>query len=75
MGAHRLAALRHRHEQFDRQISAELSNKTPDEEAMRFFELQKRRIRDLILEIESSAPLPPTRRSRQPAEPEARVSA
>lgn len=53
MGAHRLAALRHRHQQFDRQLTEELSSKSPDQEAMHFFKSQKLRIKDLIAEIEA----------------------
>lgn len=63
MGSHRLASLRHRHEQFERQMTLELSNQMPDEEAMRFFETQKRRIRNLIVDIESTASAPPRRRA------------
>ncbi|MEQ9126003.1 MAG: hypothetical protein RIM80_25955 [Alphaproteobacteria bacterium] len=62
MGKHRLASLRHRRQQFERQLTAELSNKQPDAEAMRFFEEQKRRIADLIGEIESSPAEPSPRR-------------
>lgn len=57
MGTHRLASLRHRQEQFERRLTDELSSKTPDDHAMRFFETQKRRIQNLIVEIESSATL------------------
>ncbi len=53
MSAHRLAALRHRHNVFDRQLSLELKNAQPDEDAMRFFKMQKLRIKDLIMEIEA----------------------
>jgi len=63
MGAHRLAALRHRHEQFDRKLTAELKHKQPDREAMDFFATQKSRIADLIAEIEAKpAPTPRARR-------------
>ena len=53
MGAHRLASLRHRHHQFDRQLTTELNGKTPDEDAMHFFKLQKFRVNDLIADIET----------------------
>ncbi|MGZ0190042.1 MAG: DUF465 domain-containing protein [Alphaproteobacteria bacterium] len=53
MGAHRLASLRHRHHQFDRQLTTELKGKTPDEDAMHFFKMQKLRIKDLIADIET----------------------
>lgn len=62
MGMHRLAALKHRHQQFDRQLSAELKNKQPDTDAMRFFKTQKLRIKDLIEEIEAR-PLQPAPRA------------
>jgi len=64
MGKHRLASLRHRQVQFERQLTNELSNKQPDPEAMRFFEQQKLRLGALIQEIEASpASASATRRS------------
>ncbi len=53
MGMHRLASLRHRERLFESQLTAELSNKKPDQEAMCFFEEQKARIHNLITEIEA----------------------
>ena len=52
MSRNRLAALKHRHQQFERQMTLELSNRAPDEDAMAFFKTQKQRINDLIEEIE-----------------------
>lgn len=54
MSHNRLASLKHRQAQFERQMSLERSNRTPDEEAMAFFEAQKHRINDLIRDIEGS---------------------
>lgn len=55
MSQNRLASLKHRQAQFERQLSLEQSNRTPDEEAMAFFEAQKHRINDLIRDIEGSS--------------------
>lgn len=53
MGTHRLTALKHRHRQFDRQLTAELRHCQPDAAAMQFFKTQKLRIKDLIADIEA----------------------
>lgn len=55
MSTHRLAALKHREVLFDRHIDEELTHSQPDTEAMHFFETQRNRIHDLIVEIESNA--------------------
>lgn len=55
MGTHRLAALKHREVLFERHIDQELTQVLPDRDAMRFFETQRERIHDLIVEIESNA--------------------
>lgn len=52
MSPNRLASLKHRQAQFERQLTTELSNRNPDEEAMAFFKSQKHRINDLIRDIE-----------------------
>lgn len=52
MSQNRLASLKHRKTLFDRQLTLELSNRKPDEEAMAFFKTQKNRINDLIRDIE-----------------------
>jgi len=59
---HRLASLRHRQVQFERQLTAELSSKQPDQEAMSFFEEQKQRIGALIRDIEARPATAPVQR-------------
>jgi len=55
MSPNRLASLMHRQAQFERQLTLELSNRKPDEEAMDFFKSQKHRINDLIRNIEGKS--------------------
>lgn len=55
MGIHRLAALKHREDQFEHDMILERAQTQPDREAMRFFETQRARIHNLIVEIEATA--------------------
>ena len=55
MSTHRLAALKHREVLFERHMEQEQVQPEPDREAMHFFETQRERIHDLIIEIEGTA--------------------
>lgn len=55
MSTHRLAALKHREVLFERHLEHEQIQPQPDREALHFFETQRNRIHDLIIEIEATA--------------------
>ena len=55
MSTHRLAALKHHEVLFERHMEQEQVQPEPDREAMHFFETQRERTHDLIIEIEGTA--------------------